>query len=62
MGVRIFGYHLSGNNDTTLDVGTVRVVPSGGSTTEAESPGGLICCLFVYSSNKWVPLDYSWMA
>jgi len=62
MGVRLFGYHLSGSYDTTLDVGTLRVVPNSGSTVEAESPGGLACCLFVHSSNKWVPLEHDWMA
>ena len=63
MGVRLFGYHLSGSEyNTTLDVGTFRIVPTGGSITEAESPGGLACCLFVYSANKWVPLNYAWMS
>ena len=63
MGTRLYGYHMSGSDYTsTLDVGTLRIVPTGGSITEAESPGGLACCLFVYSANKWVPCHYSWLA
>jgi len=63
MGTRLFGYNVTGSTyNTTLDVGTFRIVKSGASTTEIESPGGLACCMFVYSANKWVPCDYSWLA
>jgi len=62
MGVRLFGYNLSGNRTDTLDVGVNRVVKSGASVLEVDSPGALACCLYVYSSNVWVPCDYDWLA
>ena len=59
--LNIWGYLFSGSTYTIkLDVGTLRIAPTGAA--EAESPGAIPVCLFVYSSNKWVPCYHDWLS
>lgn len=70
MGVRIFGYYPSGNgitpaasvSDKTLDVGVINI----SANTGVQSPGALMCALYIISGNdtnglSWVPLRLDWL-
>jgi len=69
MGVRIFGYYPSGNGITpaasvsnvTIDVGVINI----SANTGVQSPGALMCALYVVSgtgtSLSWVPLRWDWL-
>ena len=59
MGGRLYGFQGSGSNTTTIDVGANLVYKSGNSKQQSILPGALMVCLYVMSSNKWIPCNQS---
>jgi hypothetical protein len=55
MGGRLFGFQGSGTSHiNTIDVG-VNYTRDTTLGIDSTGPGAMAVCLYIYSSNKWVP-------
>jgi len=60
MGVKIFGYSPSSVSHT--DPSGTRDLPVFQISGMSSSFGAIPVCLYVYSSNTWVPCHHNWLS